>query len=249
MSYTAYDIKEFYKTKTGKYAKRQLLAMVQKTWRRRLTGNFFGVGFPIPFIKHLDGEKLREFVVLPSELGAFWWQSKPDKGNCVGLCSQSELPFDDEVADSILSIHALEFSRDPDDAIAEIWRILKPQGRLLIVVSNRSGLWARRDTTPFGHGRPYSSTQLVKLLKDHNFVIEQARHTLYTPPFKSEFMLKAFSFLEYLGIGGMMPFFAGVHVIEASKQIHAIPKKMSAREQLLLRRKIRFNVSPEPQPG
>ena len=37
-------------------------------------------------------------------------------------------------------------------------------GRLLIVVPNRRGVWARSDTTPFGHGRPYSRSQITHLL-------------------------------------------------------------------------------------
>lgn len=250
MSYNAYDIKEFYKTKTGRFARRELLKLIRKIWRKPLSGNVLTAGFTTPYLPHLQAEGMTEFVVMPSELGPFWWQPKNAKGNRVGLCHQSELPFPEESVESILSLHALEFARDPEEAIAECWRVLKPQGRLLIIVSNRSGLWARRDHTPFGQGQPYSMTQVVKLLKENNFVIEQLRNGLYTPPFRSELMLKAFSWLEYLGAGSIIPFFAGVHVIEASKQLYAVNKKLQPKEAALLRRKIRFSVSPPtPQPS
>jgi hypothetical protein len=53
-----------------------------------------------------------------------------------------------------------------DDSVAllrEVWRVLAPNGRLLAVVPNRRGLWARIDTTPFGHGRPFSRGQVTHL--------------------------------------------------------------------------------------
>ena len=41
--------------------------------------------------------------------------------------------------------------------------MLAPGGRVVFIVPNRSGLWARRDVTPFGYGRPYSLGQLEAL--------------------------------------------------------------------------------------
>ena len=41
-----------------------------------------------------------------------------------------------------------------------MWRVLAPSGRV-IVVPNRRGPWARADNTPFGHGRPYSRSQIT----------------------------------------------------------------------------------------
>ena len=42
----------------------------------------------------------------------------------------------------------LEWSEKPRDLLRELWRVLAPNGRLLLVVPNRRGLWARVDTTP-----------------------------------------------------------------------------------------------------
>ena len=47
----------------------------------------------------------------------------------------------------------LEMTNDPGTLLREAWRVLAAGGRLLVVVPNRRGLWARMDTTPFGHGR------------------------------------------------------------------------------------------------
>ena len=38
--------------------------------------------------------------------------------------------------------------------LRECWRVLRDDGRLLVVVPNRLGSWALFDHTPFGQGRP-----------------------------------------------------------------------------------------------
>ena len=55
------------------------------------------------------------------------------------------------------------------------WRVLAPGGRAVFIVPNRTGLWARRDATPFGYGRPYSLGQLEALLRRHRFATERPR--------------------------------------------------------------------------
>ncbi len=81
------------------------------------------------------------------------------------------MPLTDAAVDRVLLIHALEMADDPVTLLREVWRVLSPNGRLLAVVPNRRGLWARIDTTPFGYGRPYSRSQITRIL----------RETLFTP--------------------------------------------------------------------
>ena len=61
----------------------------------------------------------------------------------------------------MLLVHALEMSHDAEAMLREVWRVLAAGGRLLAVIPNRRGVWARTDTTPFGHGRPYSRSQIT----------------------------------------------------------------------------------------
>lgn len=68
--------------------------------------------------------------------------------------------------------------------LREAWRVLAGGGRLIIVVPNRRGLWARRDMTPFGYGHPYSAGQLSRLLRDCLFTPAQTTHALFVPPFR-----------------------------------------------------------------
>ena len=61
-----------------------------------------------------------------------------------------------------------------------------PEGHLFIVVPNRTGFWARSDLTPFGFGRPYSISQLSKILVENKFKILNTSATLLMPPTKKK---------------------------------------------------------------
>ena len=48
------------------------------------------------------------------------------------VADASELPFDDETFDAAVVVSAFEHYREPDKVSAELWRILKPGGRIFI---------------------------------------------------------------------------------------------------------------------
>ena len=98
------------------------------------------------------------------------------------LVDELELPLPDAAVDRVLLVHALEMSHDPTALLREIWRVLASGGRLLAVMPNRRGLWARMDTTPFGHGRPYSRSQITHLLRETWFTPIGWGEALYVPP-------------------------------------------------------------------
>ena len=62
------------------------------------------------------------------------------------------LPFPDLAFDRILVIHGVEPYGHDERLLRELWRVLKDDGRLLVVAPNRMGLWAHVDSTPFGQG-------------------------------------------------------------------------------------------------
>jgi ArsR family transcriptional regulator len=47
------------------------------------------------------------------------------------------LPFEDAVFDTVLMLHALTYSDNPDTVFAEAARVLKPQGTLLVATLHR----------------------------------------------------------------------------------------------------------------
>ena len=129
----------------------------------------------------------------------------------------------------MLLVHALEASSDPVGLLREVWRVLSGGGRLLAVVPNRRGLWARMDTTPFGHGRPYSRSQITHLLRETWFTPTGWGEALYVPPIARGWFLRSAVAWERTGATLSAPF-AGVHIVEATKQVYrAIPARRERR--------------------
>ena len=112
-------------------------------------------------------------------------------------------------------------SHDPDIMEAlldEAHRVLAPQGRALIIVPNRTGLWSSRDATPFGFGRPYSRRQIEQLLQECGFVVTGHASALFFPPSGKRFWLRSARGLEQLGRRYAPARVGGVLIIEAIRR-------------------------------
>ena len=166
---------------------------------------------------------------MPAAQGVVKWPSA--RPTLVSLVDECELPLPDAAIDRILLVHALELNNDVAALLREVWRVLAAGGRILAVVPNRRGLWARMDTTPFGQGRPYSRSQLTHLLRETWFTPTAWGDALYVPPIDRRWFLRSASAWERTGATMSAPF-AGVHLVEATKQVYrAIP----VREKKLVR--------------
>ena len=136
------------------------------------------------------------------------------------LCEETLWPVATGHVDRLVLMHGLETSDNPAALLEEAHRVLGPGGRALFIVPNRAGLWARRDGTPFGFGRPYSGGQLEAQLKKLGFTPERSMTALFAPPSESRFWLRTSNFWE--GFGRRLPWLAGgVLMVEASKQVYA----------------------------
>src|SRR5476651_186281 len=134
-----------------------------------------------------------------------------------------------------------------DTATTEIYTLslhdALPIWRILAVVPNRRGLWARMDTTPFGHGRPYSRSQITHLLRETWFTPTAWGDALYVPPIDRRWFLRSASAWERTGATVSAPF-AGVHLVEATKQVYrAIPARRERRQLVPA-----FNPALAPSP-
>ncbi len=94
----------------------------------------------------------------------------------------SNLPFADGFFDKVLCVHLLEHLADPAGAIGEMHRVLKPQGRAVIVVPCER---IRGDTAFAGwirlknlHLQRFSPLQIARLLSEHFQIEEALFHTL-----------------------------------------------------------------------
>jgi SAM-dependent methyltransferase len=215
------DLRDFYRSVLGQVARRMIRAAIRRIWPDLRSMRLLGIGYATPFLAAVSAETERTIALMPASLGVLGWS--PDDGrNVVTLADEGELPFADYSIDRVLLIHALETTEQVGPMLKEIWRVLAGGGRLLIVVPNRRGIWARLDRTPFGSGRPYTTSQLSQLLRDEQFTPIASDTALFIPPARKRMILRSAAAWERIG-KRWFPTFAGVVLVEAAKQIYAKP--------------------------
>ena len=224
MFVSAYDFKAFYNTKVGRVVRRTLQERIREIWPDVNGLSLMGSGYALPYLRVFKEEAEQVLSIMPAGQGAHDW---PHEGpNCVAMAEAGELPIETNSLDRVIMVHDLEFSEFVKPSLEEVWRVLKSNGRLLVVVPNRAGLWAHADWAPFGHGRPYSASQLSYILRDNLFVHERTEEALLMPPLQYSLFLKSAGLFERVGRTAF-PIVAGVHLVEASKQIYASADKGS----------------------
>lgn len=229
MQHNVYTLRNFYVSKSGRLIRRLLLRRIMAFWPDLKGVRVMGCGYATPYLKALRaGEPERVFALMQPGLGVHVWPEHG--GNVVALAEDTELPLETESVDRIICIHGLEHAEFPDEMMRELWRVLKSNGRLLLIVPNRLGLWARADWTPFGHGRPWSMGQIHHCLEDNMFIHERTDRALFMPPFRSFLMLRSAYLLESIG-RRIIPGLAGVYIVEAGKQIYAARGKIVHKPQ------------------
>jgi hypothetical protein len=81
-------------------------------------------------------------------------------------------------------------------------------------------MWAHLDSTPFGHGQPYTMTQLTTLLKTNLFTPVSTKRALYMLPSQSRLMMACAPFFDKVG-NQILQKFSGIVCVEAMKQVYA----------------------------
>ena len=225
------DLRGFYSGPLGTVARRLIARQLRTRWPNVAGQTVIGLGYATPFLSTFASDALRIGALMPAPQGVVHWpQDGPFR---TVLVDDDALPLPDGSVDRLLMAHALEMSQQPQYLLREAWRVLSPGGRLIAVVPNRRGMWARIDTTPFGFGRPYSRTQLTSLMRDAMFNPSGWVTALSMPPFNLRFLLRSATALERLG-SWLTPAFAGVLIVEATKQVYA-PVAVQRRERQLAR--------------
>ncbi len=228
---SAYDFKEYYALPQGRAVAHVVSRRIRDLWPvESLQGlTVAGMGYAMPFLDAYGNVAKRQFCLLSASMGAIRW---PDAGKSqVALIHRGDWPLPDATIDRLVMVHDLEFARNPVDLLHEAWRTLTPEGRLIIVVPNRTGLWARAEHTPFGHGRPYTAGQIRTMLKDTGYVVEKMGGALLFPPFHKAFWIRAGN-LIIEPMAGFCPVVSGIHVIEATKRLYApLAEPVAAKRQ------------------
>lgn len=219
MKANVYDLKSFYNCTDGRLLARLISAALMRFWPNVKDETVLGIGYAAPYMPIFSEENFTACIMLAGQGAHEWARTSSQRKNLSALVEESELPFETSSVDRVLLTHNLEYSEFLNSNLSEVWRVLKPNGRLLVVVPNRSGFWSRTEWSPFGQGRPFSKTQICSVLRENSFVYERSRQAVFVPPIRRHFIRRAADVLErfgfYIGLSG------GVHIVEASKQIYA----------------------------
>jgi len=233
---------QFYASPHGRVVIATLRARLRALWPIRPGTRTLGLGYALPFLRIWRTEAGDCTVAcLPAQLGPKRWPGK--RASLAAVAREDRLPFPDLLFDRVLLVHGLEHAEHGRQMLREIWRVLKDDGRLLVVVPNRTGWWAYAEATPFGHGRPFSASQLSRLLASIMFREVRRDGALFVPPFPWRTLLRGAGAWERVG-RRLGPRFAGVAIVEAEKDLYLSISAPAADGAALPRR--RAVVSAEP---
>src|SRR3989338_6796837 len=200
-----------------------------------------GFGFAVPLLRPYLSEARRVIGLMPGPQGVMPWPAGME--NVSVLCEETLWPLATGHVDRLVIMHGLETSDNPAAVLDEAHRVLGPGGRALFIVPNRAGLWARRDGTPFGFGRPYTPGQLEAQLKKHGFTPERSMTSLFAPPSEGRFWLRTSAFWE--SFGHRLPWLAGgVLMVEGAKQGYAPTRGGVGAGRCQARASVRGSIGP-----
>ena len=224
------DLKMFYASAQGRVVAESIYARIRECWGEPHEGErILGVGFTHHYLAHCLGHAERVINLMPAAQGAIHWpMEQTEYGNLTFMASEGEIPLAEESVHRILLVHSLENTEQLRQIMRELWRVLAPGGRILAVVPNRQGKWARQPGGPFAHGHSFTASQLRKLMREHQFTPSESHYALFTPPLRLNFILKSRAVFESIG-NRLCPVFGGVLLMEGEKQIYAARAETTAR--------------------
>ena len=250
MTTGASEIAEFYGSPRGAVTARLLRERLAVFWPNTKGESVLGIGYTQPFLDLWSDQAHRVIAcmpdalmphalmphalmadaLMPETLGAAKWPASGPSRSCV--TADEALPFPDMVFDRVLLLHGLESASNPGRLLRETWRILKDDGRMVVVAPNRAGVWTHGEDSPFFLRQSFTSGQIDRLLAASLFRTERRDSALWLPPTAMRFFLQSAPVLERTG-RRLMPGAAGVTITEAVKDVYAaLPLQPAPRRRL-----------------
>jgi SAM-dependent methyltransferase len=165
-------------------------------------------------------------------------------------CDFDALPFEANSLDLVILPHALELARDPHHALREVERVLRPEGRVVILGFNPASLWGLRQNLGragqrFRGGKAAGGLFLPRAgdfigywrLRDWlrllSFEVEGAQFGCYSPPLRTERWLQRWRWIEPIGerwwpVLGAVYFMVAVKRVRGMRLVGLLPKTRRA---------------------
>ena len=150
-------------------------------------------------------------------------------------CDTDALPFSERSLDLVVLPHTLELARDPHLTLAEVERVLVPEGRVVILGFNPASLWGLRQRCGRLRQRLGSSGALFlprpgdfigywrlrDWLRLLSFEVEGGRFGGYRPPLRSDNWLAQFAWMDRIG-DRWWPVLGAVYMLVAVKRVRGM---------------------------
>ncbi|MEE2878954.1 MAG: methyltransferase domain-containing protein [Pseudomonadota bacterium] len=221
MRLPATDLDRFYESRLGEAAAFLMMKRMGDLWGDCKDLNVLGMGYAHPLLNGYAGTA-RACVCATPHTGQKSTWTIPGRGIATCIAEEDRLPFGDGTFERIILLHAIEEADSPRAVLREAWRLLAPEGRMLVAVANRTGLWSLFENTPFGHGRPWTRRQLITYLNDHLFQVTASTTAVHVLPIGWKFFAASAEGWEKAG-ALLTPGFGGVVMVEATKRLYARP--------------------------
>ncbi|MEN9946118.1 MAG: hypothetical protein RLZZ293_504 [Pseudomonadota bacterium] len=170
-------------------------------------------------INLLQGNKIKHHFTLGSDL----------------LANLAHLPIQSSSVDLIICPYALEFYQNYDLILAELYRILAPNGKLIFLCFNRYS-WLGLKQIRLTNFKDLYLIDLVKFkqqLAKLNLTINAGKFFNYCPPCKTTAQLRRWSWLNKVG-DRWIPTWANSFILIVSKQLPSQDLLTNNLEQLML---------------
>lgn len=220
MRQPASSLEAFYDTRLGQTAAARICQRLIDLWGPCKGLSVLGAGFPQPVLPLWSETARCAIGVVTEETTVTTGPFKGPRGGKIAPALDHRLPFGDGVFDRIVLLHALEDAENPRATLREAWRVLAPEGRIVVATANRKSLWSLAESKAFGHGRPWTRKQLAALLNDSLFQVTASTTAVHMPPLNWPMITAASESWERVG-ELVTPGLGGVVLVEAVKHIYA----------------------------
>lgn len=156
-------------------------------------------------------------------------------------CDYKQLPYETDSVHLVLVAHALEFYEEPLALLAEIYRVLKPGGQLIILGFNRWSSWSLVRWWKEYRGYPWlgafhSIWRVRSWIDQIGYGVIANKSTFFMGPTKKRPSKKWLEMSEILG-QVFIPKMGAIHLIYAQKKVAGITPlvKMWGRKRMRVR--------------
>ncbi len=190
-------------------------------------------------------------------------------------CEFDALPFEANSLDLVVLPHTLELTGNPHRTLREVERVLRPEGRVVILGLNPASLWALRQNLARVNGRMFHRThhgesrpprlylpdegeyigywRLRDWLRLLSFDVERAGFGCYRPPLISQAWLDRWQWIEKPG-GKWWTVLGALYGVVAVKRVHGmrligLAKKKTRAAKAAPAVALNQQPHPHPHPG